>query len=1095
MSLRRLLNGFLLWGAMACVAVSAWASEYHGQVTFGGLPVPGSTVTVTATQGDKKVVAISDDQGVFSFADLADGTWTLTIQMTGFAPLKQDIAVAANGPAGTFELKLMSLDQIRAADKPTKADPTLLAAAVPVSAPSAATTAAATAAGKTAPAGTKGAAAAKAGAKPGAPAAAAAGGAPEAPPPVQDATAAQANDGLLINGSVNNAATSQFSMNQAFGNSRNGSRSLYNGNAFLRLDNSALDAEPFSVTGVPSVKPQFNNYTFGFNYGGPIKIPHVLPRGPYFQVNYSRTQQSTVSSNSIIVPTGRDGSGNWSITSPTVTSIFIPSNLNANGLVTSAPGVSPAVTCDSTLLGMGFTQAQIDSGTATFPNNIIPAGCVTQQSAALLALYPKPNLTGNPLGYNYQLPLNNSSHSDQFGLNMNKQFGNKNSVNGSYQFNESRSSNPSIFGFLDKSNTLGMGGGISWNHRFTQRLSGSTSYSFSRQRSQLLPFFANKNNIQLAAGITGASTAPNFWGPPSLSFASGIGTLNDGVSTYNRNETNGVSANFYWNKFRHNLKFGGDFKRLEFSYLTQSNPDGSLSFTGAATRLTPPCPTGTSPCPASIGGSDFADFLLGFPDTSNIAFGNADKYLRQSLYDAYFTDDFRVNPEFSLSIGVRWEYGAPITELKGRLVNLNITPGFAAATPVEASSPGALPTSLVHPDYSRPEPNVGVAWRPISGSSLLIRSGYQVSNDTSVYQSSAYAMAQQFPLSTSLSIQNSPVCAFNIRSPFVAPSGPSCSTTLADNFAIDPNFKVGYVQAWYLSGERDLPYSLHATVTYNGIKGTHGVQEFLPNTCPPSATCAAAPSGYRYRTSGGNLTRESGSVELRRRLRNGFTSRLLYTYAKSLDDDYSLSGQGVINSGGGIAQDWLHPEGQRALSTSDQRHVLNVTAQYTTGMGLGGKALLSGWRGAIYKEWTISTSINAASGLPETVICQTCLATGGGGIQSTVRANILGSPYAGAPAGFRLNSANFAAPSGAWGYSRRDSIEGPDQFSMNASMNRTFRLHDRYTLDATLNATNILNHVVYTGWNTGWSPLNTSFGAPTNANQMRQISLQFRMRF
>src|ERR1017187_9393220 len=123
MSLSRVLNGFLLWGTLASVAVSAWASEYHGQVISGGLPVPGSRVTVTATQGDKKVVAISDDQGVFSFQDLTDGTWTLTIQMTGFAPLKQDIAVAANAPAGTFELKLMSLDQIRAENKPVKVDP------------------------------------------------------------------------------------------------------------------------------------------------------------------------------------------------------------------------------------------------------------------------------------------------------------------------------------------------------------------------------------------------------------------------------------------------------------------------------------------------------------------------------------------------------------------------------------------------------------------------------------------------------------------------------------------------------------------------------------------------------------------------------------------------------------------------------------------------------------------------------------------------------------------------------------------------------------------------------------------------------------
>jgi hypothetical protein len=1047
-------------------------------VTFGGLPLPGSTVTVTATQGNKKVVAISDEQGLFYFSDLADGTWKLTIEMTGFAPLKQDIAVAPNGPVGTFELKLMSLDQIRTAAKPLKVDATQVAAALP-SAPSAATTDAATAGGKAAQAAGKGAAAPAKGA---ANTQVAAAGAPEAPAPAQDATAAQANDGFLINGSVNNAATSQFSMNQAFGNNRNGGRSLYNGNAFLRLDNSTLDAKPFSVIGAP-VSQQFNNYTLGINYGGPLKIPHLMPRGPYFGVNYARTQNSSINLQTATIPTGVDGSGNWNLNSPTVTSITVPSNL-----LTEAPG------CNTTLLGMGFTQAQINAGTATFPNNVIPAGCVSFQAATLLTLYPQQtNLAGNTLGYNYQLPLSTSTHADSVGVSMQKQLGNKNNLNGRWNFNDSRSSNPNIFNFLDKQNNLQMNLSANWNHRFTQRLSGNLGYNFSRSRSQVIPFFANRNDIQQAARIGGASTTPAFWGPPSLSFSSGITGLNDGVSAYNRLETNGLSVSFYWNKFRHNIQFGGDFRRQEFNYLTQSNPYGSLSFTGTATKSA-----------AGTGGSDFANFLLGIPDTSSIAYGNADKYLRQSAYDLFITDDFRVNPEFSMTLGLRWEYGAPVTETKNRLVNLDVTPGFTAEQPVLAGNPvGALtgmhyPTSLVNPDYSRPEPRIGIAWRPISGSSLLIRSGYDVTNDTSVYQASAYyGMAQQAPLSTSLTIANGPNCGFNMANPFVAPL---CSITSPDTFGIDPNFKIGYVQSWNLQVQRDLPYSLQMVATYLGVKGTRGVQEILPNSCPPKQNssdppCTTAVSGYIYRTSNGSSTREAGSMELRRRLRNGFTSRLLYTYSKTMDDDYSLGAQGSVTNRAGIAQDWQNPQLQRALSATDQRHVLNFTAQYTTGMGLGGKTLLSGWRGAIYKEWTIATAITAATGLPETVTCGSCI-TSGTGISGSVRPNIVASsPYAGAPAGYRLNAAAFTAPVGTFGDLRRNSIEGPDQFSMSATMNRTFRLHDKYTLDAQLNANNVLNHVVYTGWNTMWIPGSTTFGGPTAANGMRSISLQFRMRF
>jgi hypothetical protein len=1076
MLLRRVFNRFLLWSAFACLAVSAWGSEYRGQVTFGGLPLPGSTVTVTATQGNKKVVAISDDQGLFYFADLADGTWTMTIEMTGFAPLKQDIAVAPGGPVGTFELKLMSLDQIRTEEKPLKVDSTQVATAALPSAPSAGTTAAATTAAKAAPAAKGGAAPAKGGANT---QVAAAG--PE-PAPAQDATSAQANDGFLINGSVNNAATSQFSMNQAFGNNRNGGRSLYNTNLFLREQNSALDAKPYSLTGT-AVNQQYNNLAFGLNFGGPLKIPHLMPRGPNFQLNYARSLNSTVVSQPAIIPTGEDSAGDWNLTSPSVTSITVPSNL-----LTEAPG------CNTTLLGMGFTQAQINSGSALFAGNVIPAGCVSYQARTLLTLYPQQtNISGNPLGYNYQVPLNTSSHSDSVGVSLQKQFGNKNSVYGRWNFNDIRIGTPNIFGFLDTQNNLAMNLSPTWNHRFTQRFSGNVSYNFSRNRGQLIPFFANRNNIAQTAQITVPNASPPFWGPPSLNFSggSGITGLSDGVSAYNRQETNAVSVSFYWNKFRHNIQFGGDFRRQEFNYLTQSNPYGSLGFTGTATKSA-----------AGAGGSDFANFLLGIPDTSSIATGNADKYLRQSAYDAFITDDFRVNPEFSMTLGLRWEYGAPVTETKNRLVNLDLTPGFATEAPVLASNPvGSLtgthyPTSLVFPDYSRPEPRIGIAWRPISGSSLLIRSGYDVTNDTSVYQASAYyGMAQQFPLSTSVRISNSPQCGFNMASPFVAPL---CSTTSPDTFGIDPHFRVGYVQSWNLSVQRDLPYSLQMVATYLGIKGTRGVQEILPNSCPPQATgaapCTTASSGYIYRTSNGNSTREAGSMELRRRLRNGFTARLLYTYSKTLDDDYSLSGQGSVTNGSGIAQDWQNPQFQRALSTTDQRHVLNFTAQYTTGMGLGGKALMSGWKGAAYKEWTIATALTAATGLPETVICGTCI-TSGTGVTGSVRPNIVPSPAAGAPPGYYINVNAFAAPVGTWGDLRRNSIEGPDQFSLNATMSRTFRLHDKYTLDAQLAANNVLNHVVYTGWNTYWASGSTSFGAPTNANTMRQISLQFRMRF
>ena len=549
-----------------------------------------------------------------------------------------------------------------------------------------------------------------------------------------------------------------------------------------------------------------------------------------------------------------------------------------------------------------------------------------------------------------------------------------------------------------------------------------------------------------------------------------------------------ISYSVNWNKFRHNVQIGGDFRRSENNVLSQANPRGSLGFTGQATG------NGVAGT-----GFDLADMLLGLPDTSSISYGNADKYYRQSVYDLYAMDDFRVNPEFSVNAGVRWEYGAPVTELKNRLVTLDTGTGFSTATPVVSTSPGSLPTSLVRPDKIGIAPNVGIAWRPISGSSLLIRSGYQINHETSVYMPFATQMSIQTgatPATRSLSISNGPNCPFNINSPF-----PSCTSTssgptpIAQQFAIDPNFRVGYVQIWYLSAQRDLPLSLQMLATYRGTKGTRGQQEILPNTYAVGATdtCPSCPFGYAYRTSNGNSTREEGVLTLRRRLRNGLTANLTYTYSKSIDDDYQFGGGGSTGVSPQVAQDWRHPEQQRGLSTFDQRNLLNFSAQYTTGMGIGGKTLLSGWRGAAYKEWTVQTSITAASGLPETPTDpQPVPNTSYSGI---LRANYAGGPITGSTKpGFYLNQNAFVLPlPGDFGNARRDSIPGPDQFTMNASLARTFRLHDRFTLDARVDATNVLNHVAFTSWVT---TVGTSqFGFPGNAGAMRSMQITMRLRF
>jgi hypothetical protein len=113
-------------------------------------------------------------------------------------------------------------------------------------------------------------------------------------------------------------------------------------------------------------------------------------------------------------------------------------------------------------------------------------------------------------------------------------------------------------------------------------------------------------------------------------------------------------------------------------------------------------------------------------------------------------------------------------------------------------------------------------------------------------------------------------------------------------------------------------------------------------------------------------------------------------------------------------------------------------------------------------------------------------AVSGTGVTGPIRPD-----YNGGPA---LSLASYSAPlPGEWGNAGRDSITGPAQFTFNASLDRVFRLKDRLNLEMRFDATNILNHVMWTTWNTTiGSP---QFGLPAGANAMRSIQTTVRLRF
>jgi hypothetical protein len=1012
-----------------CAAASAWAREYHGQVFFGGVPVPGAIVT--ASQGDKTITAITDQQGLYEFADLADGQWKIEIAMSGFAPLNETVTVGPDVPQRRWDMNLLGLEQMMAQ---AKAATQLKARPEPSSQPQSDEKQKATEA------------------------------VAAMPPIPPDQAAEQSADGMLVSGSQNNAATSQYALSPAFGNRRPGQKGQYNGGLGLIFGNSALDARPYSLTGVETPKDFYNRITGIATLGGPLRIPRLMPIGPNFFVAYQWTRSSTAANQTGLVPDAAERSGDLS------------GLRNAHG---------QPITIYNPATGLPFTGN-------------VP---VSSQAASLLTLYPLPNVPGNSR-YNYQAGVLNNTHTDSLQSRLTKTIGRRDQLYGGFAFMSTREDTTSLFSFVDTTNSLGIDTNVNWSHRYLHQTFVLMTYHFTRLRTELRPEFAGRTNVSGLAGIGGNNQNPQNWGPPNLTFSSGIAPLGDANSAFNRNRTDALNVNVSTNYRRHNFVFGGDFRRQEYNLLSQQNPRGAFAFTGAATQQGGSSSSGGA---SATTGSDLADFLIGIPDTSTISFGNPDKYFRQSVYDLYFTDDWRLMPQFTINAGVRWDYGAPLTELYGRLANIDVVSGFAKVAPVVATSPTGpvsgmtYPSSLVRPDKKGIGPRIGISWRPIPASTLVIRAGYGIYYDTSVYLTAAEAMATQAPFANSVSQANSGTCQLTMANGFTP-----CAGAATNTFGIDPSLRVGNAQIWQMSVQRDLPWSLVGSVTYQGNKGTHGMQEFLPNTYPIGGVnpCPTCQLGFVYRTSGGNSTRNAAQVQLRRRLRRGLTATFDYTWAKAIDNDAQVGAAGHQNAtsalspvtagpGPTIAQNWRDLLAERSLSNFDQRHLLNAQIQYTTGMGLG-RELMSGWRGRMLKEWTIGSQFSFGTGLPETpaylaAVPQTSFT-------NTIRPNITGAPVYDASSGQYLNPAAYSAPSaGAWGTARRNSITGPNTFSLNSSMSRTFRLMNPFNLDVRIDATNILNHGVFTSWN---SVVNSAtFGLPAQANPMRSVQVTARMRF
>jgi hypothetical protein len=737
----------------------------------------------------------------------------------------------------------------------------------------------------------------------------------------------------------------------------------------------------------------------------------------------------------------------------------------------------------SQLLQLSTPVQILEPGTTTpFPGNVIKQTMLNPIAVKLLDDYiPMPNQTGTVDNYQYLAsPPNNT---DNLNGRVMRNVGKKDRLAYHLSYQRRDGDNAQPFAFFDTVSGYGIQTDLTWTHNFTPTTILSSMATFNRNRSETTPFFAYGTDVASELGIAGTSTDPVDYGPPNLNFTN-FGALSDGQPLLTRNQSQGGTESAILSRGKHTLTLGAQYSRNDTSTTTQQNGRGTFNFTGEAT------------------GYDFADFLLGMPQSASIQYSPA-MYFTQNVWTGYALDDWKVGANLTVSLGVRYEFFAPLQEKYNEMANLDIAPGFGSVAVVAPSVPGPysgpFPAGLINPDYRNFSPRLGLSWKaPFIKRSTIVRAGYGIYYNGQSYIPFGLKLAQEpqppglSPFAVSESVNSSPVNPLTLADGLVEVTTPG---TITNTYAVDRYYRTPYAQTWNLTIQHDLGRGFFMEVGYLGTKGTRLDVLTLPNEGPPGSPLSsgnqlANATGFTYDAPIGDSTYNALQTHLMRRFRGGISMNARYNFSKSIDDASSFGGVG-----GTVAQNWLDIAAERGLSSFNRTHVFTMSWVYTSPFGNpNSRYASSGWAGRLLRNWSLSGGVTAESGTPLTarVLGKEAQLAQTNGVGSE-RADATGEPVTSGSGLFNL--AAFTLPaSGEFGNAGRNTIPGPGLVSVNAAFGRSFQFGDtRRRLEFRAEANNVLNQVSFSNVATVVNASN--YGLPTAASAMRTLDIVMRFRF
>jgi len=631
---------------------------------------------------------------------------------------------------------------------------------------------------------------------------------------------------------------------------------------------------------------------------------------------------------------------------------------------------------------------------------------------------------------------------------------------------------------------------IGYNHTFSQTAVNEFRLGFNRFNTQ---DFGNDlgTNENTALGI------PN--GNDKAFGATGLGNFQIGniVNTGSQGWTNShrisnsfqITDNFVKSLGRHTLILGEDVRWIQAS-LTNSDSNKNGDFTYPAS-YTSSC-TMQSTCTGSVGGNEFASFLLGMLSFQDRGYVATNPATRSTFVGIYAQDQYRLTNSLTLNLALRWDLITPAIDKLNHQSNFDLSNGVLVFANSDNRGPNV---DTYHAGYS---PRVGFAYTPNHGATS-ISGAFGITHFPGNFGGMGGFLERNYPFfevfTTQAQLLNVPLPPLSVSGLPTYIATPT-SSPLQPPAAISPstmarNMQPDVANAWNFGIQQQLSKGTALDVTYVGTKGTHLFRRWNINTPPPGTTPFNSRLPYQYFNSGGQqyatnigYAAANGSsiyhgmqVQLRKSLTYGLDARISYTWSKEIDN---------MNMWWPLDDRYNRAVGNSQAPDVPHNFVASFTYQLPFGRGRQWMASANGPAQILLGGWQISSITLLEAGQPLRIKTSTDVL--GSGVTNSADVTC-SSVKTFKSVSKWFDTSCFATPKAlTLGNAKQGIVRGPGFYNSDFSLSKSVELREGMRISIQADAFNLANTPHYSNPDTTFG--HSNFGAVGGTNGApRQIQL------